>query len=94
MHVRQDCIMAETYLRLDHLETAIQNSQHGEMISGLMMRMDHLHEDIANMGDSSHDQIMEVEAKRKFKSEVSPRIHSQPVQALIAVFAAAFAGAP
>lgn len=68
--IRNDCILAETYLRLDHLEESMQNVKHDELINGIMMRLDHINTDIAHMKEHTDDKIEEARKQMEFKEKV------------------------
>jgi hypothetical protein len=74
---RNDCILAETYMRLDHLESAMHNVRHEELINGIMMRLDHLSTDIDHIREHADDKIEENRKQAEFKQMVSfyPRPH-------------------
>jgi hypothetical protein len=67
---QNDCILAETYMRLDHLETAMHNVRHEELINGIMMRLDHLSTDINHIKDHADDKVEETKKQAEFKQLV------------------------
>jgi hypothetical protein len=67
---RSDCVLAETFLRLDHLEDAIQAVKHEEMMRGMMMRMDHLAEQIEHAQEFTSDRVEEAEKRADYKDQV------------------------
>ena len=68
--VRTDCVLAETFLRLDHLETALHNVKHEEVINGLMMRLDHMAVEMQHLEDGTSDRIEEARKQQDFKDAV------------------------
>ena len=67
---QNDCILAETYMRLDHLESAMHNVRHEELINGIMMRLDHLSTDINHIKDHADDKVEEKKKQADFKQLV------------------------
>lgn len=67
---QNDCILAETYMRLDHLESAMHNVRHEELINGIMMRLDHLSTDINHIKDHAEDKVEETKKQAEFKQLV------------------------
>ena len=67
---RSDCVLAETFLRLDHLEDAIHAVKHEEMLNGMMMRMDHLAQQIEHVQDFTVDAVEEAQRRESYKDQV------------------------
>jgi hypothetical protein len=67
---QNDCILAETYMRLDHLESAMHSVRHEELINGIMMRLDHLSTDINHIKDHAEDKVEETKKQAEFKQLV------------------------
>lgn len=57
-------------MRLDHLETAMHNVRHEELINGIMMRLDHLSTDITHIKDHAEDKVEETKKQTEFKQLV------------------------
>ena len=67
---RTDCVLAETFLRLDHLEDAIHAVKHEELINGMMMRMDHLATQIEHVQDHAGEKVEEAQKRADYKDSV------------------------
>jgi hypothetical protein len=67
---RNDCILAETFLRLDHLETAMQKLKHEEMLTGVMMRLDNIQTEMNFLQTHTQDKIEQAEKQHKFRESV------------------------
>jgi hypothetical protein len=67
---RTDCILAETFLRLDHLEGAIHKVKHEELINGIMMRLEHMQTEMAHIEEQADDKIEEKTKQADFKDQV------------------------
>lgn len=75
--IRNDCILAETYLRLDHLEDSMHNVKHDELINGIMMRLDHINTDMAHMKEHAEDKVEEARKQMEFKEKDAKYVDSK-----------------
>jgi hypothetical protein len=67
---RNDCVLAETFLRLDHLETAVQKLKHEEMLTGVMMRLDNIQTEMSFLQTHTQDKIEQADKMQKFREDV------------------------
>jgi hypothetical protein len=57
-------------MRLDHLENAMHNVRHDELINGIMMRLDHINTDLEHMRQSTDEKLEESRKLDQFKERV------------------------
>jgi len=67
---RNDCVLAETFLRLDHLENAVHKMKHEEMIKGIMMRLDNMQTEMAYLEEHAEEKVAESARRQQFKENV------------------------
>ena len=63
-------MLAETFLRLDHLEDALHRVKHEEMINGVLMRLDHLQTEMQYVKDHAEDMHEEKSKQMEFREQV------------------------
>lgn len=69
---RNDCVLAETFLRLDHLENAVHKLKHEDMIKGIMMRLDSMQTEMAYLEEHAEEKVAESARRQQFKENVRP----------------------
>lgn len=65
--------MAETWTRMDHLEKAVLEVKHEDLLNGVLVRLDHMHDMIKEAEVGAADAAAHRQEQLKFKDMVRHR---------------------
>lgn len=65
--------MAETWTRMDHLEKAVLEVKHEDLLKGVLVRLDHMHDMIQEAEVGAADAAAHRQEQLKFKDMVRHR---------------------
>jgi hypothetical protein len=86
---RRDCVLAETFLRLDHLEDALHKVKHEELINGVLMRLDHMQLELEHAREHAEDAVDAKQAQQELKEQARALLRARCLHARAALAARA-----